>query len=123
MLYLDGLGVALFATQGTSKAWGLDFGLPVTPVILGIVTAIGGGIIRDVLAGRPNLLMTSHELYLTPITLGCVLYAFALSTFPEMESLWAMLAPLCIFGLRAAAIYFNVGVPKCLISTPDQPPK
>lgn len=123
ILYLDGLGVALFATQGTSKAWDLGFGLPVTPVVLGIVTAIGGGLIRDVLARRPNLLMTSHELYLTPVAIGCILYAVALSTMPQMDALWAMLAPLSIFGLRSAAIYWNVGVPSCLISKPDQPPK
>lgn len=123
ILYLDGLGVALFSIQGTSKAWDLDFGLPVTPVVLGIVTAIGGGLIRDVLAGRPNLLMTSHELYLTPVAFGCILYAAALSTMPQMDALWAILAPLCIFGLRSAAIYWNVGVPNCLVSKPAQPPK
>ena len=123
VLYLDGLGVALFAIQGTSKAWELDFGLPVTPVVLGIVTAIGGGIIRDVLAQRPNLLMTSHELYLVPITLGCILYASALYAFPQLDALWSILGPICIFGLRSAAIYWNVGVPKCLVATPAKPSK
>jgi uncharacterized membrane protein YeiH len=123
ILYLDGLGVALFAIQGTSKAWHLEFGLPVTPVVLGIVTAVGGGLIRDVLAGRPNLLMTSHELYLTPIALGCILYALALSTLPQLGALWALLGPLSIFGMRSAAIYWNVSVPSCLVAKPTQPPK
>jgi len=43
MLYIDGLGAALFAIQGADKAWSMGFGLPVAPVILGVITAIGGG--------------------------------------------------------------------------------
>ena len=35
MLYLDGFGAALFGIQGADKAWNMDFGLPLAPVILG----------------------------------------------------------------------------------------
>jgi len=57
LLYLDAAGISLFAIQGAEKAWLLGFGLPLAPKLLGIITAIGGGLIRDVLAGRDNLLM------------------------------------------------------------------
>ena len=70
MLYIDGFGAALFAIQGADKAWNMDFGLPVAPVILGVITAIGGGLIRDILVSRKTLIM-SHELYAIPVTLGC----------------------------------------------------
>ena len=70
MLYLDALGVALFGVQATAKVWSLGFGLPLAPVLLGVVTAIGGGLIRDVLAGRQNLLM-KRELYAIPVLVGC----------------------------------------------------
>lgn len=43
--------------QGTGKVRDLEFGLPAAPVILGVITAIGGGLTRDVLAGRTTLLM------------------------------------------------------------------
>ncbi len=56
MLYLDGLGAALFAILGMGKVWDLNLGLPITPVIMGLITAIGGGLIRDVLAGQKTLL-------------------------------------------------------------------
>lgn len=46
MLYVDGLGAAMFGIQAVAKVWDLDFGVPVAPVILGVVTAIGGGLIR-----------------------------------------------------------------------------
>ena len=55
MLYVDGFGAALFAIQAVDKVWNLGFGLPLAPIILGIVTAIGGGLIRDVLAGRQRI--------------------------------------------------------------------
>ncbi|MEY3498239.1 MAG: hypothetical protein RLZZ325_1246, partial [Pseudomonadota bacterium] len=58
ILYIDGLGAALFGIQGADKAWHYDFGGSAAAIILGVVTAIGGGLIRDVLAGRKTLLMS-----------------------------------------------------------------
>ena len=113
MLYIDGFGAALFAIQAMDKVWDLGFGLPVAPVILGIVTAIGGGLIRDVLAGRKTLLMT-RELYATPILLGCILYIFLLVYFPGYRVIGATACCLCIFGVRAAAIHWNLRVPEWL---------
>ena len=78
MLYIDGLGAALFAIQTVDKAWAMDFGRPLAPIILGIVTAIGGGLLRDVLSGRQTLLMT-RELYATPVLIGCTLYVNAIN--------------------------------------------
>ena len=78
MLYIDGFGAALFAIQGVDKAWTMNYGLPVAPVILGVITAIGGGLIRDVLAGRKTLIM-SHELYAIPVTFGCCAYLLILN--------------------------------------------
>jgi hypothetical protein len=46
------------------------------------VTAIGGGLIRDVLAGHKTLLM-NRDLYAIPVTLGCVLYVLSLAHLPE----------------------------------------
>jgi uncharacterized membrane protein YeiH len=113
MLYVDGLGVSLFAIQAVNKVWDLEFGLPLAPIILGIVTAIGGGLIRDVLAGRPTLLM-SRELYATPVLIGCTLYVVVLYVFPEHRFLGALLGCTCIFGVRAAAIHWQLSVPEWL---------
>ena len=115
MLYIDGFGAALFAIQGADKAWGMDFGLPVAPVILGVITAIGGGLLRDILAGRKTLLM-SHELYAIPVTLGCCSYVLVLNFIPQYAIEGSVLCMLGIFGLRAAAIYWNLRVPKMFIT-------
>lgn len=114
LLYLDALGMAIYSIQAMGKVWDLDYGPPVTPVVLGIVTGIGGGLIRDVLAGRPNLLMTSHELYMIPVIFGCVLYALSFYYYPEMGTTWAIISTVFIFTIRSASIYWGFGVPKWL---------
>ena len=115
MLYIDGFGAALFAIQGATKAWTMDFGLPVGPVILGVITAIGGGLIRDVLASRKTLIM-SHELYAIPVMLGCSAYVVILNFAPSYAIQGSVFCMLAIFALRAAAIHWDLSVPKALIT-------
>jgi len=116
ILYIDGLGAALFAIQGADKAWHYDFfGGSAAAIILGLVTAIGGGLIRDVLAGRKTLLM-SYELYAIPVSLGCMLYVLLLNYFPEYAILGSITCILLIFLFRSAAIYWNLTVPAMFIS-------
>ena len=67
----DAAGLALFCVTGALKA--LEFGLgPVPAALMGLVTAIGGGVLRDVLAGRVPLVLRG-ELYATPALLGAVI--------------------------------------------------
>ncbi len=113
MLYIDGLGAALFAVGSANKVWGLDFGRPLAPIILGIVTAIGGGLIRDVLAGRQTLLM-KREIYAVPVMIGCTFYVLLLNYFPEYKSIGAIGSVIFIFMLRAAAIHWDIAMPDWL---------
>lgn len=117
MLYLDALGVALFAIQATHKVWALGFGLPVAPVILGIVTAIGGGLIRDVLAGNQTLLM-KREIYAVPVLFGSTCYVLILHHLPEHRVEGAFLCGVVIFALRAAAIRWDLRMPDWLATHP-----
>ncbi len=64
----DAFGLALFCVAGAIKA--LDYGLgPVPAALLGMVTGIGGGMLRDLLAGRVPVVFRS-ELYATPALAG-----------------------------------------------------
>jgi len=110
MLYIDALGVSLFSIQAVAKVWNLDFGLPLAPVLLGVVTAIGGGLIRDVLAGQTTLLMRP-ELYATPVLLGCIAYVLVLSYLPDHRGPGAVACILGTFVIRAAAIHWDLGMP------------
>lgn len=120
LLYLDAVGLALFAIQGANKAWMLGFGLPLAPILLGIITAIGGGLLRDVLAGRDNLLMR-RELYAIPVSAGCVAYAALMAAAPGQASLAALLCMSLIFSFRAAAIHWRLVVPDWLRLVGSEP--
>jgi len=108
LLYFDALGVALFTIQAIDKVLGLGY-TPTIAIIMGIVTGIGGGLVRDLLTDRPNLLMTK-DLYATPILLGGLIYLGLLEFAPEFELSW-LVSMAVIFFLRAAAIHWNLSMP------------
>jgi uncharacterized membrane protein YeiH len=115
MLYLDGFGAAFFAIHAVDKVWKLGFGLPAAPVILGVITAIGGGLVRDVLAGRPTLLM-SRELYAVPLLFACSLFALILAYAPEYRFAGVAGCVCLSFLLRSAAIHWGLRMPRWLLS-------
>src|SRR3954447_2256731 len=72
LLWFDAAGLAAYATYGAAKA--LAFGVaPVPAFAMGVMTACVGGIIRDVLAGEPSILMRP-ELYVTAAALASGLF-------------------------------------------------
>jgi uncharacterized membrane protein YeiH len=113
LLYLDGLGTSMFAVVATEKVMSLALG-PVVAVIMGVLTSIGGGLVRDVLAGRPTLLM-SREIYATPVLIGCTVYTMLWSMGVEHRAIGVAAGSL-IFGIRAAAIRWHIEMPHWLTS-------
>ena len=72
LLWFDAAGLAAFATYGAAKA--LGYGIAPVPAFgMGVLTACAGGIIRDVLAGEPSILMRP-ELYVTAAALASGLF-------------------------------------------------
>ena len=111
LLYLDAGGAALFALIAANKVLMLGAS-ELTAVLMGVLTGIGGGLIRDVLAGRPTLLM-SREIYATPILAGCIV--FVLLRGAGMSFLIAgTIAGTLIFVARALAIHFRLEMPAWL---------
>jgi uncharacterized membrane protein YeiH len=108
MIVLDAAGLSLFCVTGASKA--LTFGLGAAQaVILGAVTAVGGGTIRYVLIGRvPSVL--SSGLYAVPALLGATVTVVAvrLHVYGIVAALLA--AALC-FGVRMIGVRFNLNAP------------
>jgi uncharacterized membrane protein YeiH len=116
LLYLDGLGAALFAVVATEKVLGLNLG-PVVAVIMGVLTSIGGGLVRDVLAGQQTLMM-SREIYATPVLIGCTLYVFLRAAGLAHDAA-GIVGGALIFGIRAAAIRWHIEMPGWLTSNHD----
>jgi len=111
LLYLDAVGAALFAVTAADKVLSLHLSAPVA-VTMGVLTGIGGGLIRDVLAGRPTLLM-SRDIYATPILLGCIAFVLLRGATPPVPYA-ALIGSTIIFGVRALAIYRHLEMPAWL---------
>lgn len=106
--WADAAGLAAYAVLGTAKA--LAFGLtPIPAVLMGVITGCVGGIIRDVLAGRPSILMRP-ELYVTAAALSAALCALGQVLALPRELVWP-LAALAGFILRGAAISRGLALP------------
>ena len=101
LLWFDAAGLAAYATYGAAKA--LGFGVaPVPAFAMGVMTACAGGIIRDVLAGEPSILMRP-ELYVTAAALAAGLFVgLNLAGVPIWVAALAAIA--AGFALRGAAI-------------------
>jgi uncharacterized membrane protein YeiH len=105
---LDAAGLGLFCVTGALKA--LEYGLgPVPAALMGMVTGIGGGMVRDLLAGRVPVVFSS-ELYATPALAGAT---WAVLAQDQGWSVWVVAVPgvLVCFGWRVLAIVRNWRAP------------
>lgn len=108
LLWLDALGLAFVSVAGAGKA--LDFGAPAaTAVLMGVFTGTLGGVLRDVLAQEPSVLLRK-EIYITASLLGAAVYVLAikLGVGGPAASLIGIAAG---FGLRAGAMLRGWSLP------------
>ncbi|MCE6950303.1 trimeric intracellular cation channel family protein [Cereibacter sphaeroides] len=108
LLYLDAFGMALVTIAGTAK--GLDAGAgPLVAVVMGVITAAVGGILRDTLGQEPSILLR-REVYVSDSAAGSLLFILALAA--DLPRLWAMAAGLlAAFLIRSLAIRFDWALP------------
>jgi uncharacterized membrane protein YeiH len=106
--WFDAVGLAVYAVFGAAKSLGL--GVPPLPAIMmGVITACVGGIIRDVLAGVPSILLRP-EIYVTAAALAAGLFVvLVLIGVPVLIAAAAGAA--AGFGLRALAIARGWNIP------------
>jgi len=108
LLWFDAAGLAAYATYGSAKA--LAYGVaPVPAFAMGVLTACVGGIIRDVLAGEPSILMRP-ELYVTAAALAAGLFV-GLSLLGLAGWAAAAIAAVAAFSLRGLAIHRGWSLP------------
>ena len=106
--WFDAVGLAAYAVFGAAKA--LAYGVPpVVAVLMGVITACVGGIIRDVLAGEPSILLRP-ELYVTAAALASGLFVL-LAWAGLSAGIAAPVAAALGFGLRAVAIWRGLKLP------------
>ena len=108
ILVLDAAGLSLFAVSGALKALSFDAGLA-QAVILGAITAVGGGTLRDVLVGRIPVVLRS-ELYAIPALVGALV--LVLGQQVGVGNLPAAVAGAAIcFGIRLLGVRLDLHAP------------
>jgi len=106
--YADGAGLTAYAVLGSAKA--LSYGVPPVPAaLMGVITGCVGGIIRDVVAGRPSIIMRP-ELYVTAAAVSAALTAGGMALGIANPLVWGA-AFLSGFAVRSAAIRWQIALP------------
>lgn len=108
IILLDAAGLSLFAVTGASKALGAGLG-PVQAVILGAITGVGGGTLRDVLTRQiPSVL--SSGLYAIPALVGAAITVVSIRLGGYGIAAAIVAAGVC-FGIRMLGVRFGLNAP------------
>jgi uncharacterized membrane protein YeiH len=107
----DAAGLGLFCVAGTTKAY--EHGLNLTAsAALGLATAVGGGVLRDVLANEvPSLLRWDRDLYAVPAIVGACMVAVFLH-YGVLTAFTTAFAVTTAFVLRLLALRFHWRAPR-----------
>jgi uncharacterized membrane protein YeiH len=101
LLWLDAAGLSVYAVVGAAKALALGVS-PAVCVVMGVITATFGGIIRDVLANEPSILLR-RELYISAAIVSASV--FVILRVAGIDSAWASAIAVVVgFAVRAGAI-------------------
>jgi uncharacterized membrane protein YeiH len=116
--FLDALGLGAYAVVGVEKS--LAAGLSVAAAVLvGVINAVGGGLLRDLLVRDEPLLLKPGQFYALAAFAGCLLFVF-LSLYLRMPAPRAGLVTVAAtFVFRVLAIQFNWRTPA--LYRPDNP--
>ncbi|WP_327431890.1 trimeric intracellular cation channel family protein [Streptomyces sp. NBC_01236] len=107
----DAAGLGLFCVSGTTKAYEYGLGLPQSAA-LGLVTAVGGGVVRDVLANEvPSLLRWDRDLYAVPAMVGATMVVLCIR-YDALSPFTSGLAVVTAFVLRLLAMRYHWRAPR-----------
>jgi len=105
-LLVDALGLGIYAVVGAQRA--LGFGLQPLPAgFVGLASAVGGGVLRDVLTRKETLLFKPGEFYILAATIGMAVFLGLIQWQqmpPSRAAVWSIATT---FILRLAALWFN----------------
>jgi uncharacterized membrane protein YeiH len=108
LLWLDAIGLAAYGVMGAAKAGA--FGIaPLICIVMGALTACFGGVVRDLLAGEPSILLRREitvSAALLAATVFVVARALGLEVWPA-----AIIGGALGFGLRAGALAWGWSLP------------
>lgn len=116
----DAFGLGLFCVTGTVIAYSRGLGAP-SAALLGLVTAIGGGVIRDLLGGQTPNVLRPDQIYALPALAGAIATA-ALLHFGVYQAWTGALAASGAIAFRLLALRFGWHAPQARRYSRTRPP-
>lgn len=108
LFFFDSLGLGAFTVLGVQKALSLG-APPVIAVMMGVISAVFGGIVRDVLTNRQPLIFR-EEIYATPCIFGALFYLIC-EPFGWNSYVLTSSAALLVFAIRILAVRYKWSIP------------
>jgi uncharacterized membrane protein YeiH len=107
-LFADAVGMGIFAIAGAEKTLSLHLS-PLVAIMMGVMTAVGGGVLRDILCGDEPLIF-KPQIYATAALVGAAIFVVSYTYFPYpwIGSLGCILA---VVLLRLASIQYGWKLP------------
>lgn len=106
IVWIDAAAVGFFAVAGSTRA--LDGGLTVLPaLVLGVLTATGGGALRDVISGRTPKIFESGQLYAVAALLGSAAF-LASNSAGLLRTTSTTIGLIVGFSVRGLALRYNL---------------
>lgn len=115
MLLMDSLGLGIFTVVGIQTAYSMngEHGIFLL-IFVGVVTGVGGGVLRDVMSGNTPYVFVKH-FYATASLIGALVSAFI---WPCLGDAWSMvIGAALITVLRLCAAHYRWSLPKAEVKT------
>jgi uncharacterized membrane protein YeiH len=109
VLLFDAMGLSLFAVTGAQKSLAYDHNMEVA-VLLGITTAVGGGVLRDILLNRIPVIL-EKEIYASAALIGALIKVLG-NYLKWLSNDWmSIIALIVCFGIRLLALRYQWNLP------------
>lgn len=109
LLFFDAIGIGVFTLIGVEKSTALEI-LPIFAILMGVLTAVMGGVLRDVFVNEIPLIFRK-EIYATACFVGGIVY-FSLFYFEMNKSVVYFITMLVIIAMRLLSLKFQISLPK-----------
>jgi len=110
MLVCDALGLAIFTVVGVNAAWNMEYETTTfLQIFVGVLTGVGGGVLRDVMAGNTPYIFVKH-IYASASIIGAVVTIVLMNFFGELTGMIA--GAVIVFVIRIFAAYFKWNLPR-----------
>lgn len=112
MLITDSIGLGVFTVIGINTAYALDseFGMFLL-IFVGVVTGVGGGVLRDMMAGNPPYIFVKH-FYASASIIGAIVCIIIWKYLPNAGAMFIGMAVIIVLRLCAARFRWSLPKPK-----------